>query len=711
MGKHYLSDSGVFMRKNLSILFLLFCCLYASAKEMPQPPVAQKIPHEMTAHGDTRMDPYYWLRERENPQVKAYLEAENTYANAMMAYTKPLQDTLYKEMVGHIQETDLSVSYREGDYFYYSRTEQGKQYSIFCRKKGSLDAKEEIVMDFNELAKGLPYLGTGNYEVSDDGNLFAYAIDTSGYREFTVYVKNLRTGNLLPDKIEKVSYSLTWASDNKTLFYSTIDAAKRPYRIFSHVLGSPKDELVYEDKNEAYYVSAYRTRDKKYLLINSSATNTSECSYVPSDQPNNKAVVVLPREENHEYSVDHRDGLFYILTNKDAKNFRLVTAPVKSPQPQNWKEILPARKDVMLEGVDLFENYGVVTERENALDYLKVMDFRTGESHRIETADPVFSIYGSANPEYKTDNFRFTYESMVSPSTIYDYDMKTRKRTLLKQRVVPNYDSSLYTSDRFFATASDGAKVPVSIVYKKGVALDGSAPFLLEGYGSYGASYPVGFSSGRLVLLDRGMIYGIAHIRGGGDMGRDWYDQGKMLNKKNTFTDFISVAEYLVSKKYTSADRLVATGGSAGGLLMGAITNMRPDLFKAIVTYVPFVDVITTMSDPTIPLVVPEYTEWGNPSNKEQYVYMKSYSPYDNIAPKNYPAILVRTSFWDSQVPYWEPAKYVAKLRATKTDHNILLLKTEIEAGGHGGKSGRYDSLHEDAFDYAFILEQVGITK
>lgn len=701
------------MKRSLSFLLVLFTCLCAFAKEasQPQPPVAPKIPHEITVHGDTRQDPYYWLRERDNPKVKEYLQAENSYADALMAYTKSFQDNLYKEMLSHIQETDLSVPYREGEYFYYSRTEKGKQYSIFCRKKGSLDAPEEVLLDWNELAKGLPFLDIGTALVSNDGNLLAYSTDTSGYREFTLQIKDLRTGKILPDKIEKVSYSVVWADDNKTIFYSRVDHAKRPYRIMRHVLGSQKDELVYEDLDEHYYVGVGGTRDNKYILVRSGATTTSEVSYIPSDRPAEKPTVILPREADHEYSVDHRDGLFYILTNKNAKNFRLVQAPVKSPQPEHWKEVIPYNKDVMLEDVDLFQNYCVISEREGGLEYLDILDLRNGQSHRIEAPEPVYSIYLNANPEFKTDVLRFGYESLVSPSSVYDYDMNTKKRTLLKQRKVPGYDPSQYTSGRFFATASDGAKVPVSVVYKKGVPLDGSAPFLLEGYGAYGAPYSVGFSSGRLVLLDRGMIYGIAQIRGGGDMGREWYEQGKMLNKKNTFNDFIAVAEYLVTNKYTSADRLAATGGSAGGLLMGAITNMRPDLFKVILTYVPFVDAVTTMLDPTIPLVVPEYLEWGNPNIKDQYIYMKSYSPYDNVSAKNYPAILVRTSFWDSQVPYWEPAKYVAKLRAMKTDKNILLLKTEIETGGHGGKSGRYDSLHEDAFDYAFLLTQLGVTK
>jgi oligopeptidase B len=697
------------MKKALYAIPILLICLYAFAKEGFQPPLAKKIPKQLTLHGDTRVDNYYWLRERDNPEVKAYLEAENTYADAVLKPLVPFQELIYKEMLSHIKQTDMGVPYRDGDFYYYSRVEEGKQYFIFCRKKGSLDAPEEILLDANELAKDQKFLGFGGLRASNDGNLLAFATDTTGYREYTLRVKDLRTGTLLPDKVEKVSYSVVWANDNKSIFYTTIDHAKRPYRVNRHVLGVEQDVTVYEDLDEKYYVGVSGTRDKKYIIMGSSSSTTSEYHYIPSDHPEEKPKFILPRENDHEYAVDHRNGLFYILTNKNAKNFRLVSAPVEDPSAKNWKEVIPYRKDTMLEDVDLFENHCVISEREGGLEYLNILDLRANTAHRIEMPEPVYSIYSTSNLEFKTDVLRFGYESMVTPSSVFDYDMVTRKRTLLKRYEVPNYDPSRYVSERFFASAADGAKIPVSIVYKKGLKRDGSAPMLLEGYGAYGAPYSVGFSSSRLILLDRGMVYAIAHVRGGGDMGREWYDQGKLLNKRNTFTDFIAVAEHLIAQKYTSSNRLIATGGSAGGLLMGAITNMRPDLFKAIVSYVPFVDAITTMLDPTIPLVVPEYLEWGNPNDKEAYDYMKTYSPYDNISAKAYPAIYVRTSFWDSQVPYWEPAKYVAKLRSMKTDKNVLVLNTEIEAGGHGGKSGRYDSMRDEALDYAFILSQVGI--
>jgi oligopeptidase B len=700
------------MKKTLGSLLILLTCICAFAKEAlaPQPPVAKKVPKELTIHGDTRIDNYYWMKERNNPEVKAYLEAENKYADSIMLPTVAFQEKLYKEMISHLKETDESAPVRDGNYYYYNRTEQGKQYSIYCRKKGTLTAPEEVILDVNEVAKNEPFAGLGAFKVSPDGNLLTYSVDPNGYREYILRIKDLRTGKMLPDKVEKVSYSVVWANDNKTIFYSTIDAAKRPYRINRHVLGTKEDSMAYEDKDETYYVSASATRDRKYIFLVSSATNITEYSYIAADHPEQKPTVIIPRQSDHEYSVDHRNGLFYILTNLNAKNFRLVQAPVESPLQDHWKELVPYRKEVMLEEIDLFENHCILSEREGGLEQLDVLDLRTNKSHRIETPDPVYSISVASNPEFKTKILRFNYESMVLPWSDYDYDMDTRKRTLVKQWEVPNYNPVEYTSERFFVTASDGAKVPVSMVYKKGVEKNGSAPLLLEGYGAYGAPYSVNFSSSRLVLLNRGMIYALAHIRGGGDLGREWYEQGRMLHKKNTFTDFIAVAQYLVDQKYTSKDRLVATGGSAGGLLMGAITNMRPDLFEAIVNYVPFVDAVTTMLDPTIPLTVPEFTEWGDPKIKEQYDYIKSYSPYDNIAAKDYPAILVRTSFWDSQVQYWEPAKYVAKLRATKTDKNVLLLKTQMTAAGHGGRAGRYNSLRDEAFDDAFILTQVGIT-
>ncbi|MCI0445178.1 S9 family peptidase [bacterium] len=700
------------MRKILAIFALVLAFLYSTAaKEISlQPPVAKKIPKTMSIHGDTRVDDYYWMRERENPEVKAYLSAENAYADAMMKPTAPLQEKLYKEILSHIKETDMSVPNREGDYFYYSRTEQGKQYYTLCRKKGNLDAAEEVLMDVNKLAEGQKFMSVGLRDVSPDGNLMAYATDTTGFRDFTLHIMDLRTGKTFADKVERVS-SFAWAADNKTMFYTTTDPAKRSYRIFRHVLGSDQYELMFEEKDEMYRVYTYLTNDQKYVFFGSGSSETTEYKYLHADKPMEAPKLILPRENKHEYYPDIYKGILYIMTNKDAKNFRVVTAPLEDPSPKNWKDFISHNKAVFLEGLDFFENHCVISERENGLPWIRIIDFRNQNSHRIEMPEPVFSAYVGVNLVFNTNILRIGYQSFVTPSSVYDYHMDARQKTLLKQYEVPGgFDSANYVSERIYATAKDGVKVPVSLVYRKGMKKDGTAPLLLSGYGAYGAPIDIYFDPERLVLLDRGVIYAEAHIRGGGDLGKEWYEQGKMMNKKNTFTDYIAVAEHLIAEKYTAKDRLVATGGSAGGLLMGAITNMRPDLFRAVVNYVPYVDVINTMLDPTIPLVVPEYPEWGNPNEKDAYFYMKSYSPYDNISKQNYPAILVRTSFYDSQVMYWEPAKYVARLRANKTDKNVLLFKVALEAGGHGGQSGRYDSMRDDAFDYAFILTQVRIT-
>jgi oligopeptidase B len=675
-----------------------------------KPPVARKAAKTFTIHGDTRTDNYYWLREKTNPEVIAYLEAENEYTNSVMRPMEAFQESLYKEALGRLKQTDLSVPSKEGGYYYYSRTEEGKQYPIRCRKRGSLDAKEEITLDLNELAKGHKFLGLGRYEVSDDGNLLAYSIDTTGFRQYTLQFKDLRTGETLPDRIEK-TVAAAWAADNKTIFYATEDHAKRPYRLYRHTLGNEADELVYEEKDELYRLSVERSRDKSYIFVSSASSRTSESRYIKSDKPLESPRVILTREKDHEYDVDHRNGLFYIRTNKGNKNFRVVTAPVSDPRPENWKDFIPGRKEVKIQGIDLFTAHAAVSEREDGLVQLRIIDFDSGKSHRIEMPESIYSASGSNNPEFNSTVYRFNYQSLITPSSVFDYDMNTRKRTLLKEtEVLGGYDKSGYVTERIYATAQDGTRIPVSLVYKKGMKRDGSSPLLQYGYGSYGASSSPTFASARLSLLDRGVIYAIAHIRGGGDMGEEWHEQGRMLRKKNTFTDFISVADHLVKEKYTSRDRMVIEGGSAGGLLIGAVVNMRPDLCKAAILHVPFVDVINTMLDSSLPLTVGEYLEWGNPNDKEYYDYMKSYCPYTNIAAKDYPAMLVRTSLNDSQVMYWEPAKYVAKLRDTKTDKNVLLFKTNM-GGGHGGSSGRYDALKDQAFNFAFTLWQMGITK
>jgi oligopeptidase B len=704
------------MRKLILALALL--AAFSSGKSMTMaqeqnitPPVAKKVAKSTPIHGEALVDNYYWLREKNNPEVISYLEAENAYTAAVMKPTEGFQEALYKEMLGRIKQTDVNVPYKEGDYFYYSRTEEGKQYFVLARKRRSLDAKEEILLDLNEMAKGQKFLSLGGASVSDDGNLLAYSTDTTGFRQYTLHVKDLRTGRTLPDSAERVT-SISWAEDNKTIFYTVEDATtKRSHRLYRHTLGGNADDLIYDEKDELFNIEAGRSRSKAFIFVTSDSFTSTEVRYIAAAHPEQPFKIVLPREAKHRYYVDHRGDQFFIRTDEGAKNFRLVTAPVSDPKKSNWKEVIPHRAEVMLEGVDLFAGHLVVYERENGLQKVRVTDLRNNQTHHIDFPEPVYSAFPSTNAEFNTNVLRFSYVSFITPSSVFDYNMDTRKRVLLKQtEVLGGYDPAAYQSERVYATASDGTRIPISLVYKKDLKRDGKRPMLLQGYGAYGISSNIGFSSNRLSLLDRGVIYAIAHIRGGGEMGKQWHEQGKMMMKRNTFTDFIAASEYLTREKYTSTDRLVIIGGSAGGLLMGAVLNMRPDLFKAAVVQVPFVDVMNTMLDESLPLTVGEFQEWGNPKVKAEYDYMKSYSPYDNIEAKAYPAILVRTSLNDSQVMYWEPAKYVAKLRAMKTDKNPLLFKIHLGGGGHGGVSGRYDALRDTAFDYAFILTQVGIT-
>ena len=675
----------------------------------PQPPMAEKKTKTTDIHGTTLVDDYFWLREKTNPAVMAHLKAEDEYAQAMMKHTAPLQEKLYKEMLSHIKQTDTQVPFRWGNYFYYTRTEEGKQYPIYCRKKGGVDAPEEVVLDQNELAKGQVFMSIDSFVPSDDGNLLAYSTDNTGYRQFTLQIKDLRTGQLFPERIERVN-GVAWATDNKTFFYVTEDAVtKRSDKFFRHVLGSDKSDLIYEEKDELFDLGIGRSRDKQVIFVEAFSKTSTEARYLRADDPNGTLKVILPRQPEHEYDVDHRNNTFYIRTNKGAKNFRIVTAPVNDPSEKNWKEFVAHRPAVKVEGISLFANHAVLSEWENGLQQLEVVDFKTDKRHRIKFPEPVYSAGLSNNREYNTSVVRYAYNSLVTPSSVFDYDMNTGKTTLLKQQEVPGgFDRTNYKSERVYATASDGTKIPLSIVYRNGVKLNGSAPLLLYGYGSYGYAIPPTFNSNRLSLLDRGVIFVIAHIRGGGELGEEWRQAGRMMNKMNTFTDFIASAEALIKLKYTSKDRLVIQGGSAGGLLVGAVSNMRPDLFKAVVSQVPFVDVLNTMLDASLPLTTSEYIEWGNPNEKPAFEYMKTYSPYDNVAKKDYPAMLVKVSVNDSQVPYWEGAKLVARLRTMKTDHNPLLLKVNFGAG-HGGASGRYDALRETAFDYAFMLWQMGL--
>jgi len=693
----------------VSLLSLAALAPVLRAQQAVAPPAAAKKPHPTTIHGRTLADDYFWLREKSNPDVISYLEAENAYTESVMAPSKGLQETLYKEMLGRIKQTDLSVPYRLGQYFYYSRTEEGKQYSYFCRRKGNMDGPEEVLLDLNKLAEGHKFLGVGAQRVSDDGNWLAFSTDTTGYRQYTLHVKDLRSGQILAENIERVG-SVLWATDNKTLFYTTEDpVSKRSDKFWRHTVGAPSSDLMYEEKDELFDVGAGRSLDKKVIFLGSYAKTSTEMRYLSADTPTAPLKVVLPRQANHEYDVDHYNGLFYITTNRNAKNFRVVTAPMSDPSEKNWTTFIDHNLAVKIDGVTFFANHIVVSEREGGLTQLRVIDPKTKQSHRIGTDEPDYALSLANNPEFDTTTIRFNYQSMVTPSSVFEYDLNSRARKLLKrQEVLGGYDPTRYEAKRLWAVARDGTKVPMSVVYRKGTALDGKAPLLLYGYGSYGASGAPTFSSNRLSLLDRGVIYVNAYIRGGGELGEEWREAGRMMKKMNTFTDFIDCADYLVKNKYTSSDRLVIQGGSAGGLLVGAATTMRPDLFKAVVAQVPFVDVINTMLDASLPLTTSEYLEWGNPNEKAAFDYMVQYSPYDNIKAVNYPSMLVQVSLNDSQVPYWEGTKFVARLRATKTDNNPLLLKANMGAG-HGGSSGRYDALRETAFTYAFELWQMGV--
>jgi oligopeptidase B len=689
-------------------LVALFAVTPVGAQQ-PAAPVAERRAHVDTLFGDVRQDDYFWLREKTNPAVRAYLEAENAYADRMLQPIAALRDTLYREMLGRIKQTDLSVPFREGDFYYYSRTEEGKQYAIWCRKRGSLDAAEEVLLDLNRLAVGQTFMGLGTFQVSDDGNLLAYSVDTTGFRQYALFVKDLRTGQLLPDRAGKTG-SVAWAADNRTLLYTVEDSAKRQYRLYRHALGGA-DELLYEEPDERFDVSIQRTRSGGYLVLSIGSHTTSEARILPAGQPAGTFLLVSPRRQDREYYVDHRGDQLYIRVNDTGRNFRLVTAPVADPAEGNWRELVPHRADVMLEDFELFAGHYVRIERADGLPRLVVVDFRTGASHPIRFPEPVYSAFASVNRVWDTTVFRYSYQSFITPASVYDYDVGTRRSTLLKRtEVLGGYEAGRYVSARVYATAQDGVRIPISLVYRRGVRRDGSAPMLLTAYGSYGSPSSVGFNSNRLSLLDRGVVYALAHIRGGGEMGKAWHDQGRMLHKMNTFTDFIAAAEYLVARRYTSPRRLAIQGGSAGGLLMGAVTNLRPDLFHAVVANVPFVDVINTMLDASLPLTVGEFEEWGNPRIREQYEYIKQYSPYDNLAAKSYPAMLVTTSFNDSQVMYWEPSKYVARMRALRTDERPLVFAINMGAG-HGGASGRYDRLREIARDWGFVLWQLGVSR
>lgn len=672
------------------------------------PPVAERRVRIDTLHGDVRRDDYFWLRNKRDPAVRAYLEAENAYAEQVLAPRKPLQDVLYNEMLSRIKQTDLSVPYRRDGYSYYTRTVEGQQYPIYARRRGSPATPEQVTLDVNALARGQVFMGIGAYAPSDDGDLLAFSTDSTGYRQYMLKVKDLQTGALLPDRAPRTT-SVAWAGDNRTLFYTVEDSVtKRPFRVYRHVLGSPTHELVYEETDERFSVNVSRTLSREYIVLDIRSLTTSEVRLLRARTPTAAWRLVSPRVADREYSVEHRGDLLYIVTNDKGRNFRLVTAPVRDPAEMNWSEIIPHRSDVMLDGVRLFANHLATFERRNGLRDIGIRDLRTGVAHKLVFPEPVYSAGGSTNAEFDTNILRYSYQSFTTPASVFDYDMDARKSTLLKEtEVLGSYDRTRYTSERIYATAKDGTRIPISLVYRRDVQRDGSAPMLLGAYGSYGAPSDVSFGSNRLSLLDRGFVVALAHVRGGGDLGKAWHDQGRMKAKMNTFTDFIAAAEYLVGQRYTAKDRLVIEGGSAGGLLMGAVTNLRPDLFKAVIAHVPFVDVINTMLDETLPLTVGEFEEWGDPKKRDEYEYIRQYDPYTNITAKAYPAMLVKTSFNDSQVMYHEPAKYTARMRAMRTSTTPLLLVTNMGAG-HGGASGRYDRLREIALDYSFMLWQTG---
>ncbi len=675
-----------------------------------QPPTAKKVAKELTIHGDTRVDNYYWLNEREDPEVIAYLEAENEYKDKMLEHTKDFQERLFQEMKGRIKEEDQSVPYKDNGYFYLTRYEEGQEYPIYSRKKETLEAPEEVMLNVNEMAEPYDFYNVSGLSVSPNNKLLAFGVDTLSRRIYTLKFKNLETGQILEDEIPGTQAGYAWANDNHTIFYVAKDPQTlRGYKIMKHKLGdsAEQDEEIFVEEDETYFSYVYRTKSDKYIVIGSTTTLSQEYRILEADNPDGTFRTFHPRERGLEYDIAHFDDKFYIRTNLDAKNFRLMSTSEDATTKDNWQEVIAHRDDVLLEDMDIFKDYLVLSERKNGITQIRVRPW-SGEEHYIEFPEEAYVAYTSVNPRFDTEQLRLGYQSMTTPNTTYDYNMRTKEFNMLKQQeVLGDFDPNNYETERVMVEARDGARVPVSIVYRKGFDKDGKSPLLLYGYGSYGASMEPSFSSARLSLLDRGFGYAIAHIRGGEEMGRQWYEDGKLLNKKNTFTDFIDVGEWLVENNYTNKEKLFAMGGSAGGLLMGAVVNMRPELWKGVVAAVPFVDVVTTMLDESIPLTTFEYDEWGNPNNKEYYEYIKSYSPYDNVEAKDYPAMLITTGLHDSQVQYWEPAKWVAKLREMKTDNNPLIMHTNMEAG-HGGASGRFRRLKETAMMYAFVLDLAG---
>lgn len=701
------------MKKSTPLLVSAYAvALGAAQAQTPVPPVAAIKPKQLTMLGNTRTDNYYWLNERSNPEVISYLTAENAYFDQVMAPVKGLEEKLYTEIKSRIQEKDESVPFRDNGYYYYTRFEEGGEYPIYCRKKGSVKAPEEVLLNANVMGKGKPYYQIGGWEVSDNNQLLAYSEDTVSRRLYTLRFKDLKTGKLYPESIPNTGGEAVWAADNKTVFYTRKDVTTLlPYQVYRHTLGSdPKqDALVYEEKDNTYSMDIGRSKSRKYIGVQLHSTLSSEFRYLEAANPTGELKVFWPREKDHLYEVEHMGDKFYVRTNWQSPNYRLVETPITNTTKSTWKELVPHRKDVFLENMELFRNYLVLGERKEGLLQLSVRDWKSGKQHYLNFGEPAYTAAISVNREFDTPVLRYTYTSLTTPASTYDYDMVTHQKTLLKeQKVLGGFKKEDYVTERIYATAADGTRIPISVVYKKGFKRDGKAPMLQYAYGSYGISTNATFSPARLSLLNRGFAFAICHIRGGQEMGREWYEAGKLLRKKNTFTDFTDCSQYLIQQKYTSSATLFAQGGSAGGLLMGAVVNMHPELYKGVLAGVPFVDVVTTMLDASLPLTTGEYDEWGNPNQKEYYDYMLSYSPYDNVRAQAYPNMLVTTGLHDSQVQYFEPAKWVAKLRAMKTDKNLLLLHTDM-AAGHGGASGRFKSIHDVARQYAFMFLLLGI--
>lgn len=699
----------------ISFIFLVIVLLFTSSnngqnKNM-QPPTAEKIKKELTIHGHTRIDNYYWLNQRENPKVLDYLKAENDYTSALMKHTEPLQEKIYNEIIARIKQDDQSVPYKKNSFFYFDRYVKEKEYPIYCRKKETLKANEEILLDVNEMAKGYSYFNAASLQVSPNNKILAFGVDTLSRRIYEIKFKDLTSGKFFEDKIPNTTGNAVWANDNKTIFYTTKDSTLRPFKIFKHTLGTDSkfDKEIYHEKDETFGAYVYKSKSDDYLIIASNQTLSNEFRFLKADNPDGEFKIFQAREKNLEYRIDHFEKDFYIVTNYQAKNFRLMKTSIDNTSKENWKEVIPHRKDVLLEDIEIFKDFLVVREREKGLTKMRIINWKSKDEHYLNFGEPAYAAYFSVNLDFSTDLFRFGYTSLKTPYSTFDYNMKTKKKNLLKQtEILGGFKADDYKTERLYAKAKDGAEIPISLIYKKGLKKNGNNPLLLYGYGSYGISTDAVFNSANLSLLNRGFVYAIAHIRGGEELGREWYENGKLFKKKNTFLDFIDCGDFLIEQKFTNKNKIFALGGSAGGLLMGAVINIRPDLFKGVIASVPFVDVVTTMLDESIPLTTAEYDEWGNPNEKDYYDYMLSYSPYDNVEAKGYPNLLVLTGLHDSQVQYFEPAKWVAKLRVMKTDKNLLLFKTNMDAG-HSGVSGRFRAYKDVALRFAFMFDLAGI--